>query len=49
MLELSMIIAIVIIAAFYLVKKLHNAFTKPYEGCSNCSCHCNGTDKCDVK
>jgi hypothetical protein len=49
MIELIVVIAIVLIAGIYLFKKLHTTFTKPYEGCHNCSCHCSSTDKCDVK
>ena len=38
---------IVIIAAIYLYKKLHTAFTKPYEGCTGCSCQSH--EKCNKK
>ncbi|MFP4547731.1 MAG: hypothetical protein ACLFQM_06330 [Fidelibacterota bacterium] len=48
MIELLIVIGLVIIAGFYLFNKLKTKFTKPYQGCSNCSCHCSDEDKCDL-
>jgi hypothetical protein len=49
MLEMIIVFAIVLIAGIYLFKKLHTSFTKPYEGCANCSCKCSSFDQCDSK
>jgi hypothetical protein len=49
MFELILVGGLVLIAGIYLFKKLHKSFTKPYDGCGDCSCSCSIDDKenCD--